>query len=70
VPLTRHTLNREFAWEARHGPFRGITRAQAAACVQLAPDGARVIRDDGVVEQANAPDRQFPILCDGRACRE
>jgi len=24
-------LNREFAWEAHHGPFRRITPAQAAA---------------------------------------
>jgi len=37
-----------------------------AYIVQLAPDGARVIRDDGVAEQANAPDRQFPILRAGR----
>jgi hypothetical protein len=31
VPLTRHGLNREFAWEAHDGPFRRITPAQAAA---------------------------------------
>ena len=37
-----------------------------AYIVQLAPDGARVIRDDGCTEQANAADRQFPILCEGR----
>jgi phytanoyl-CoA hydroxylase len=41
-----------------------------AYIVQLAPDGGHVIRGDGVGEQANAPDRQFPILCDGRPCQE
>lgn len=77
VPLTRHALNRVFTWEAHDGPFRRITRAQAAAysvreasIVQLAPDGARVVRDDGCTEQANAPDRQFPILCEGRTLSE
>jgi phytanoyl-CoA hydroxylase len=41
-----------------------------AYIVQLAPDGARVVRDGGLTELANVPDRQFPILCGGHACQE
>ena len=36
-----------------------------AYIVQFAPDGARIVRDDGTSEPANAPDRQFQVLRSG-----
>ncbi len=49
----------------RTGPNR-TDETRKAYIVQLAPEGARIVRPDGTTEPCDAPDRQFPILRSGR----
>ncbi|MDJ0865200.1 MAG: phytanoyl-CoA dioxygenase family protein [Myxococcota bacterium] len=49
----------------RTGPNR-TDALRRAYIVQLAPDGACLVRDDGAREPCAAPERQYPILVAGR----